>query len=93
MTVCFTKIILIFPCSCWLALENGAIWAFVAPALFVILVGKPTAAAVFLLPVCVSRRAELADAWHWARPVKQQRQRVQNSFVPPPIFVFYMGVY
>lgn len=25
-------------CSCWLSLKNGAIWAFVAPALFVIVV-------------------------------------------------------
>lgn len=27
-------------CSCWLSLTNGAIWAFVAPALFVIVVRK-----------------------------------------------------
>uniref|UniRef100_A0A674K9C1 Adhesion G-protein coupled receptor D1 n=1 Tax=Terrapene triunguis TaxID=2587831 RepID=A0A674K9C1_9SAUR len=30
--------ILLSPCSCWLSLENGAIWGFVAPALFVIVV-------------------------------------------------------
>lgn len=35
-------------CSCWLSLTNGAIWAFVAPALFVIVVRKLELAALIV---------------------------------------------
>uniref|UniRef100_A0A8B9RBQ8 Adhesion G protein-coupled receptor D1 n=1 Tax=Astyanax mexicanus TaxID=7994 RepID=A0A8B9RBQ8_ASTMX len=34
----FFVYVLAVACSCWLSLQNGAIWAFVAPALFVIMV-------------------------------------------------------
>lgn len=56
--MCFTQNHSIFLCSCWLSLENGAIWAFVAPALFVILVGKPMASVSYWMDV--SHLAELS---------------------------------
>lgn len=66
MAVCSLQNHSAFPCSCWLSLEDGAIWAFVAPAMFVILVGTTTAAA----PCLCQPPAGLAQAWAhtWCQP-------------------------